>query len=58
NCKEPLSTTDDVPKTASSVYSKIDLRPGYHQLRQGRTRRAPEANLGIALEGGVVRQIL
>ncbi|GJW86506.1 putative reverse transcriptase domain-containing protein [Tanacetum coccineum] len=53
----PLPRIDDLfdQLQGSSVYSMIDLRSGYHQLRvqQARARGASEANIGIVEEGGV-----
>ncbi|GKB01910.1 retrovirus-related pol polyprotein from transposon 17.6 [Tanacetum coccineum] len=68
----PLPRIDDLfdQLQGSSVYSKIDLRSGYHQLRvrdedipktsfrTRRTRRSSENNLGITQKREIICQVL
>ncbi|GJZ11414.1 putative reverse transcriptase domain-containing protein [Tanacetum coccineum] len=72
NNRYPLPRIDDLfdQLQGSSVYLKIDLRSGYHQLRvrnedipktafkTRRTRRSSENNLGITQKGEIIRQVL
>ncbi|GJY06813.1 putative reverse transcriptase domain-containing protein [Tanacetum coccineum] len=63
----PLSRIDDLfdQLQGLSVYSKIDLRSGYHQLRvrdedipKTAFRTRFRTNFGVAQEGRIVRQVL